>query len=150
MVKCGSNYQKQRKGLPKMGVVLVNNIPKIIPELKRQVAGRVNVVAQFFVGEAIRNSPYDTGFLRNHIGQTLAATAERLEAEVRSLAPYSAPTDSGIRGTLWWTKAFLRAREMFPRILMGKTEVGTVGPSIIGATLQEYHGPLGSPRGGKP
>jgi len=129
-----------------MGVQLVNNIPKVVPELKRQVAERLNAAAQFWVGQAKQNAPVDTGFLKAHVGQSIAAVPERLEAEVRSLARYSAPTDTGIRGTLWWTKSYLRTRELFPQFLYGKA--GSAGANVIRAAEEDFHGPMGRKGGG--
>lgn len=133
-----------------MGVQLVNNREKVVAELKRQVAQRINAAAQLMVGEAQRNANVDTGYLRSSIGQTITAVPERLEAEVRSLAKYSQPQDTGMRGNLYFTRAWLRVREIFPQLIAGKISVGTAGPGVVRASEQEFHGPLGSPRGGKP
>lgn len=129
-----------------MGVVLVNNIPKVIPLLKEQVAVRVNNVAQIAVARLIAASPIDTGFLRSHLGQTTTATPNNLSAEVRSLAPYSGPTDTGVRGTLWWTNTWLGIRSEFPQLMLGKGE--SAGPGVIRAAMQEFHGVLGR-KGGR-
>ena len=137
-------------GGDEIGVQLVNRAPQILTELKRQVSERVNAAAQLFVGEAQRNANVDTGFMKAHIGQTLAAVPDRLEAEVRSLAPYSLWQDTGRHGNLYWTTAYLRVREIFPQLILGKTQVSTTNQGIIRQALQDYHGPLGNPRGGKP
>lgn len=129
-----------------MGVTLVDNRVKVVAELKRQVAGRLNTAAQFFVGEAQRNANIDTGFMKEHIGMTLAATAERLEAEVRSLAPYSGPQDTGLRGNLFWTRAYIRTREMFKQFLYGTA--GSAGSGVIRAAQEDFHGPMGRKGGG--
>lgn len=122
-----------------IGVQLVNNREKVVAELKRQVAQRVNAAAQFMVGEAQRNANVDTGFMKAHIGQTITATPDRLEAEVRSLAPYSLYQDIGLHGNMFFSRAYLRTREMFPKLMMGN-DVGTAGAGVIHAALEEYHG----------
>lgn len=120
----------------------------MIPLLKEQVAARLNNAAAFWVAEAQANANVDTGFMKNSTGVTVPATPNSLFTVIRCLAPYGSAQDTGIRGNLWWTRAFLATREKFTQFLYDK--VGSAGPGVIRAALQEYHGPLGNPRGGKP
>lgn len=127
-----------------MGVRLVDNTEKVKREIRAQLAIRVNNAAQFFVGEAKRNANIDTDFMRQHIGQTVQATAASLSAEMRSLAPYSGPQDTGRWGNLFWTRAWLALRDKFKGLLMSSgTE--SAGAGVIGAAEQEYFGPMGRP-----
>lgn len=124
-----------------MGVNLVDRTPQVLAALKEQLANGLNSAATFFVTEAKQNSNVDTGFMKEHIGITVSAVANNLSAEVRSLAPYSGPQDTGIRGNLFWTRAWLATREKFKQFMMSKGE--SAGANVIRAALEEFHGPMG-------
>lgn len=124
-----------------MGIRLVDNTVQVKAALREQIANGLNAAATFFVTEAKNAAPVDTGFLKAHLGVTVAAVPSSLSAEVRSLARYSAPTDTGIRGTLWWTKSWLATREKFKQFLM--TKGTSAGAGVIRAAEEEFHGPMG-------
>jgi len=131
-----------------MGVVLVDRKDKIIAELKLQLAMGLNAAAIEWVSGAKAKANVDTGFMKEHIGITKSASSADLSAEIRSLAPYSGPQDTGIHGNLFWTSTYLEIRERFSQFLYGKA--GSAGPGVIRAAQQDFHGPLGSSKGGKP
>ena len=126
-----------------IGVRLVDNTAKIKAALREQIANGLNAAGNSWVTDAKANANIDTGFMKEHIGLTRAATPANLSAEVRSLAPYSGPQDTGMRGNMFWTRAYLSTRERFTQFIYGKE--GSAGAGVIGAALQEFHGPLGSP-----
>lgn len=126
-----------------MGVKLIDNTEKIKAALRGQIAIGLNSAAQFFTSEAKAGAAVDTGFMKEHIGVTGQATAQRLETEVRSLARYSGPQDTGVRGNLFFTRAYYATREKFAQFLYGKIQVGTVGGNIIRAAEEEFHGSMG-------
>lgn len=134
----------------KMGVKLVNNIPRIRQELKVQVAKGINSAAQYAVGEARDLTPVDTGFLKAHIGQTVTATPDSLHAEIRSLARYSGHVNYGTHKQSpqpFWTVALLMMRQKFHYLLksgfVSIGRVGSAGGNVIRAAEQEFHGPFG-------
>lgn len=139
-----------------MGVNLVNNFPKVQAAIKEQVARGINNAAQFWVSEAIDLAPEDTGFLKAHIGQTVSAAPNNLHAEIRSLAPYSSVVNFGsARGQApqpFWTVAGLLTRQKFDYLLKsGFVQIGrlgSAGPNVIRAALEEFHGPMGRKGGG--
>lgn len=132
-----------------MGVKLIDNKEKVIAALRVQLANNINGALALMVSEAQNNANVDTGFMRSKIGITVPATPGSLWGEMRSLAHYSLFQDVGRWGNMFFSKAFLVVRERFPR-LMASNDVSTAGAGVIRAARQEYHGPLGSPRGGKP
>lgn len=124
---------------------------KVKAALRERISVGLNNAASAWVQSAQQGANIDTGFMKAHIGQTVPATAATLFTVIRSLAPYSQMQDTGIRGNLFWTRAYLIVRDKFKQFIYEGTAVaGQAGPGVIGAALQEYHGPLGSPRGGKP
>lgn len=133
-----------------MGVTLVNNIPKIKQEIHVQLAQGINNACQFWADEAQDLAPVDTGFMKEHIGQTVTATPDSLHGEIRSLAPYS---DLVNRGTSrqapqpFWTVAGLLTRQKFDWLMksgfIGISRVGSAGRNIIRAALMDFHGPMG-------
>lgn len=129
-----------------MGVKLADNTAKVKAALKAQIANGLNAAANLWVTEAKNNANVDTGFMKAHIGVTVAAVANSLSAEIRSLAPYSAQQDTGFRGNLFWTRAYLATREKFKQFIY--QGAGSAGPGVIGAALQEFHGVLGRKGGG--
>lgn len=138
-----------------MGVTLVNNFPKVQAALKEQIAQGINNAAQFWVSEAGDLAPVDTGFLKAHIGQTVSAVPNNLSAEIRSLAPYSGPVNYGTSRQApqpFWTVAGLLTRQKFAYLLksgfIGISKLGSAGPNIIRAALEEFHGPMGRKGGG--
>lgn len=138
-----------------MGVTLVNNFPKVQAALKEQVANGINNAAQYWVTEAQSLAPVDTGFLKEHIGQTVAAVPNNLHAEIRSLAPYSGFINYGTSRHSprpFWTVAGLMTREKFHDLLKSgfvRISKGTsAGAKIIRAALEEFHGPMGRKGGG--
>lgn len=138
-----------------MGVRLVNNFPKIQVAIKEQLAQGINNACQFWVSEAKDLAPVDTGFLKEHVGQTTSAVPNNLSAEIRSLAPYSGFVNYGTSRQSpqpFWTVAGLLTREKFTYLLksgfIGISKLGSAGPNIIRAALQEFHGPMGRKGGG--
>lgn len=138
-----------------MGVVLKDNTEKIKQAIHVQLAQGINNACQYWVGEAIDLAPEDTGFLKAHIGQTVSATPESLHGEVRSLAPYSGPVNSGTTRQApqpFWTVAGLLTRQNFSKLLrsgfisIGK--LGSAGGGIIRQALMDFHGPMGRKGGG--
>lgn len=134
-----------------MSVRLVDNTEKIKQALREQIAQGINVACQMWTDEAKDLAPVDTGFLKEHIGQTKAANANDLSGEVRSLAPYSGPVNYGsARGGAaqpFWTVAGLLVRQKFEWLLKsGFVQVkrgASAGPGVIRAALTDYHGSLG-------
>ena len=127
-----------------MGVKLVDNIPKIIPALKEQVAQGINNAAQFWVSEAQDLCPVDTGFTKEHIGQTVAAGMNSLSAEVRSLSPYSGYINYGtikMPAQPFWTVAGLLTKEKFKEFIMSRGS--SAGGGVIKAAMMDYFGPMG-------
>lgn len=134
-----------------MGVKLVDKTAEVKQALKERIAVGLNNAAGAWVDAAQGAANVDTGFMREHIGQTVAATATSLFTVIRSLAPYSAMQDSGIHGNFFWTRAYLIVRDKYKQFIYGGLAVtGSAGSGVIKAALEEYHGPLGSPRGGTP
>ena len=131
-----------------MGVRLIDNSAAIKAALKEQIANGLNAAANAWTEEAQANANVDTGFMKAHIGVTKAASPADLLAVIRSLAPYSGPQDTGQHGNLFWTSTFLEIRERFSQFIYSKA--GSAGGGVIRQALQDYHGPLGNPRGGKP
>lgn len=123
-----------------MGVKLVDNTAKVQREVRGALAIRLNNAAQFLVKEAKQNANVDTGFMKEHIGQTVQATGQSLLAEIRSLAPYSLYQDTGRHGNLFLTRAYLALRGRFKDFLT--VSIGA-NPGVINAAEQEYFGPLG-------
>lgn len=125
-----------------MGVRLVNRREEVVAALRQRLAAGLNEAAQYFVDEAQANANVDTGFMISHIGQTVPATSATLFAEVRSLAPYSGPQDTGRYGNLFWTRAWLATKAKFPDFFYAKG--GSAGRGVIGAAQQEFeHGVTG-------
>ena len=143
-----------------MSVRLVDNTEKIKQALREQVAVGINNACQFWVDEAKDLSPVDTGFLKEHIGQTKAANASDLSGEIRSPAPYSAPINYGHRTTggstvpaqPFWTVAGLLTRQKFTYLLKsGFVSIGrgaSAGAGVIKSALMDFHGPTGRKGGG--
>lgn len=118
---------------------MIDNKEKVVAALKQQVANGLNNAASFWVERAQQDAPVLTMFLRSHIGQTLGAVPNRLEAEVRSLAPYSGYVNYGTsRQTAqpYWTNAFIATREKFPQFIYGAS--GSAGAGVIKAALMDY------------
>ena len=133
-----------------MAVRLVDNKAKIMSALREQVAQGINNAAQFWTANAQDLAPVDTGFLKAHIGQTVAANSNSLSAEIRSLAPYSGFVNYGtskMQAQPFWTVAGLMTRDKFEYLLKsGFVSIGrgsSAGPGVIRSALIEYHGPLG-------
>jgi hypothetical protein len=133
-----------------VSVTLVDRTAEIKQALREQVAKGINNACQMWTDEAIDLAPEDTGFLKEHIGQTKAANAHDLSGEVRSLAPYSGHVNYGTSRQAaqpFWTVAALLTRQKFEWLLKsGFVQIrrGTsAGPGIIRAALMDYHGPLG-------
>lgn len=127
-----------------MGVKLVNNIPKVIPAIKAQVAKGINNACQFGVSEAKDLAPEDTGFLKSHIGQTVTATPNSLFGVIRSLARYSGLVNFGTSKQApqpYWTVAMLLLKQKFPAFILGKE--GSAGSGVIRAAEEEFHGVFG-------
>jgi hypothetical protein len=138
-----------------MGVKLVDNTAKIQAAIKVQIAQGINNAAQFWVTEAKDLAPVDTGFLKEHIGQTVSAVPNNLHAELRSLAPYSGLVNYGTSNQSpqpFWTIAGLMTRQKFNWLLksgfVSIGRVGSAGANIIRAALEEFHGPMGRKGGG--
>ena len=115
---------------------LIDKTAEVKAALKEQIASGINEAAQWWTDEAQENSNVLTGFMQSHIGVTEAASPERLSATVRSLAPYSGPQDTGRRGNLFWTRAFLSTRQMFKQFLYGKA--GSAGGGVIRSALSNF------------
>lgn len=129
-----------------MGVKLVDNTEKVKTALRERIAVGLNNAASAWVQAAEQGANVDTGFMKAHIGQTVAATGRSLFAVVRSLAPYSMYQDTGIHGNLFWTRAYLIVRDKFKQFIYeGTGPTGQAGAGVIKAALEEYHGPLGRP-----
>lgn len=133
-----------------MGVKLVNNTERIKSEIKVQLARGINNAAQFWVGEAKDLAPVDTGFMKEHIGQTVSAVPNALHAEIRSLAPYSGPVNYGTSTQAaqpFWTVAALLTLQKFDWLLksgfVSFSKAGSAGRNVIRAALEEFHGPMG-------
>ena len=123
-----------------MGVRLVNNREKIVAALKQQVADGINSACQMWTDEAQRNANVDTGFMKSHIGQTVAAVPNKLEGVVRSLAPYSGFQDTGRHGNLFWTRAYITTRAKFRDLIFkGIAYTGSAGGGVIKSALSDYH-----------
>src|SRR6267154_50054 len=105
-----------------MGVKLVDNKEKVIAALKQQVANGLNNAGAFFVAEAQTNANVDTGFMKSHIlmPESEMAIPQSLSTTVRSLAPYSGPQDQGIRGNLFFTRAWTATRLKFKQFILGE------------------------------
>jgi hypothetical protein len=138
-----------------MGVKLVDNTAKVQAAIKVQIAQGINNAAQFWVTEAKDLAPVDTGFLKEHIGQTVSAVPNNLHAEIRSLAPYSQAVNFGGPHTApqpYWTISGLLTRQKFAWLLksgfVSIGRVGSAGANIIRAALEEFHGPMGRKGGG--
>jgi HK97 gp10 family phage protein len=115
-----------------LSVRLIDNLPKILPAVREKVAERLNVAAGEFVFEAQRSCPYgtvdrdyeDAPHLRDTIRQTVAATASRLEAEVRvgTLRTYWAKfVNYGtykMAAQPFWTNTYLIIRSKFKGIML--------------------------------
>lgn len=104
-----------------MSVRLINNLPKVLPAVKAEVAKRLNQAAQDFAEEARRAAPVDTGYMKAHIGQTKTATPESLVAEVASPAGYSGFVNYGTSRQVaqpFWTNAWLIIRSKFRGIIL--------------------------------
>lgn len=127
-----------------MGVKLTDNTVKVKAALRERISVGINNAADMWVQAAQQGANVDTEFMKLHIGVTVPSTATTLFAIVRSLAPYSMYQDTGIHGNLFWTRAYLIVRDKFKQFIYGGTAVaGQAGPGVIGAALEEYHGPLG-------
>jgi hypothetical protein len=133
-----------------MGVTLKDNTAKIQAALKVQLAQGINNAAQFWVGESRDLAPEDTGFLKEHIGQTVSAVPNNLHAELRSLAPYSSAVNYGTskqHPQPFWTVGGLLTRQKFAWLLksgfVSIGRVGSAGKGVIRAALEEFHGPMG-------
>ena len=134
-----------------MGVRLIDNSAKVKQALKERIAVGLNNAANAWVDAAAGAANVDTGFMKAHIGVTKAASSADLSAVIRSLAPYSMYQDTGMHGNLFWTRAYLIVRDKYTQFLYhGIAYTGSAGPGVIRQALQDYHGPLGNPRGGKP
>lgn len=138
-----------------MSVRLVDNTQKVIHALREQVAQGINNACQFWVDEAKDLAPVDTGFLKEHIGQTKAANAASLSGEIRSLAPYSGPVNYGTArqsAQPFWTVPGLLTRQKFAYLLKSgfvQIRKGTsTGAGVIKSALMDYHGPMGRKGGG--
>lgn len=128
-----------------MGVKLVDRRVQIVAALKQRLAEGLNEAAQYMVDEARANANVLTGFMMTHIGQTLTAVANRLEARVQSLAPYSAAQDTGRHGNLFFTRAWLATHAKFPQLwaarFSGKIVDGVAGAHLANiqrAALQDF------------
>lgn len=133
-----------------MSVKLVDNTEKIKHALREQIAAGINNACQFWTDEAKDLAPVDTGFLKEHIGQTKAANGNSLSGEIRSLAPYSGPVNYGTAkqpAQPFWTVAGLLTRQRFEYLLKSgfvKISRGaSAGGNIIRSALMDFHGPLG-------
>lgn len=128
-----------------MGVVLKNNIPRIQKEIHVALAKGINNACQYWVGEAKDLAPVDTGFMKEHIGQTVTATPASLHGEVRSIAPYSGFVNFGTSRQAaqpFWTVAGLLTRQKFNWLLKSGfvqiSRLGSAGRGVINAALQEF------------
>lgn len=133
-----------------MSVILTDNTEKIKVALREQVANGINAACQMWTDEAKDLAPVDTGFLKEHIGQTKAANANDLSGEVRSLARYSGHVNYGTSRQAaqpFWTVAALLVRQKFEWLLksgfVGIRRGSSAGPGVIRAAEMDYHGPLG-------
>ena len=133
-----------------MGVKLVNNTEKIRKEIHVKLAQGINNACQFWVSEAQDLAPVDTGFLKEHIGQTVPAMPDSLHGEIRSLAPYSGPVNYGTSrqsAQPFWTVAGLLTRQKFDSLMksgfIGISKIGSAGRGVIRAALMDFHGPMG-------
>ena len=133
-----------------MSVRLVDNTEKIKHALREQVAQGINNACQFWADEAKDLAPVDTGFLKEHIGQSKAANAASLSGEIRSLAPYSGPVNYGTSkqpAQPFWTVAGLLTRQKFEWLLKsGFVRIGrgvSAGAGVIKSALMDFHGPMG-------
>lgn len=138
-----------------MSVTLVDRTEQIKAALREQVAQGINNACQYWVDEAKDLSPVDTGFLKEHIGQTKAANANDLSGEIRSLAPYSGPVNYGTSkqsAQPFWTVAGLLTRQKFAYLLKsGFVSIGrgaSAGAGVIKSALMDFHGPMGRKGGG--
>lgn len=133
-----------------MSVRLVDNTQRVRAALREQIAAGINAACQMWTDEAQDLAPVDTSFMRDHIGQTKAANANDLSAEIRSLAPYSGYVNYGTSKQAaqpFWTVAALLVRQKFEYLL--KSGYVTIqrgksaGPGVIKAALMDFHGPMG-------
>ena len=132
-----------------MGVKLVDNTEKVKAALKEQIAAGLNAAGEHFANEARNNANVDTGFMKSAIGQSVAATPNSLFTIVRSLARYSMYQDTGIRGNLFWTRAYLATRSRFKQfIYQGRAYAGGAGAGVIKAAETDFHGVTGRKGGG--
>lgn len=138
-----------------MGVRLIDNTEKIKTALREQVAQGINNACQYWVDEAKDLSPVDTGFLKEHIGQTKAANANDLSGEIRSLANYSSVINFGSSRQAaqpFWTVAGLLTRQKFAYLLksgfVSISRGASAGAGVIKSALMDYHGPMGRKGGG--
>jgi hypothetical protein len=134
---------------------LVDNTEKIKVALREQIAAGINNACQYWTDQAKDLAPVDTGFLKEHIGQTRSATAADLTGEVRSLALYSSAVNTGTSrqsAQPFWTVAGLLTRQKFTYLLKsGFVQIrrGTsAGAGVIKSALMDFHGPLGRKGGG--
>ncbi len=133
-----------------MSVVLVDRSEQIKAALREQIAQGINAACQMWTDEAKDLAPVDTGFLKEHIGQTKAANGNDLSGEIRSLAPYSSAVNYGTSrqsAQPFWTVAGLLVRQKFEWLLKsGFVSIkrgSSAGAGVIRAALMDYHGPLG-------
>lgn len=133
-----------------MSYKLIDNFPKVRQQLREGCALGINNAIAFAVDEAKDLAPVDTGFLKEHIGMTKAASADDLSGEVRSLAPYSGPVNYGTSKQAaqpFWTVALLLMRQKFPGLFrsgfIGIRRGSSAGPGVIRSALMDFHGPLG-------
>jgi len=138
-----------------MSVVLKDNTEKIKVALREQIAQGINAACQMWTDEAKDLAPVDTGFLKEHIGQTKAANGTDLSGEIRSLAPYSGYVNYGTSrqpSQPFWTVAGLLVRQRFTALLksgfVSISRGSSAGGGIIRQALIDYHGPLGRKGGG--
>lgn len=132
-----------------MGVKLTDRTAEVKAALRERIAVGLNNAAGTWVDFAQGAANVDTGFMKEHIFVSVGATASSLFAIVRSLAPYSQMQDTGARGNLYWTRAYLAVRDKFKQFIYGGTAIaGQAGPGVIRAALEEFHGPMGRKGGG--
>jgi hypothetical protein len=138
-----------------MGVRLVDNTAKIKVELQWRCANGCNNAAFFWAEESRDMAPEDTGFLKSGIGVTELATANKLSATIRSIAPYSGHVNFGTSKQAaqpFWTVGGLLTREKFGYLFksgfISISRGSSAGGGVIRQALMDFHGPTGRKGGG--
>lgn len=130
-----------------MSVRLIDNTEKIKHALNEQVANGINNAANHWADEARDLAPVDTGFLKSGIGVTELATANKLSATIRSIAPYSGYVNLGtsrMAAQPFWTVAGLLTRQKFAYLLksgfVSISRGASAGSGVIRSAMSSFFG----------